>query len=194
MSLAIRSSEEVGRHGGNDKAGIEAKVRDGRKRGCRVSRIQLEATHPAGVADAILALSGATGPTRILFGFTKPFFFCTMRGFLRKRIEGFIMYAVIKTGGKQYRVASGEKIKVEQIPADVGSQITLDQVLLVADGDKVSVGAPLVSGANGAGDGRGAWPRRQGHHLQDASPQALSKKHGGHRQNYTEIQIGAISA
>ena len=57
------------------------------------------------------------------------------------------MYAVIKTGGKQYRVTSGEKIKVEQIPAAVGSQITLDHVLLVADGEKVSIGAPLVTGA-----------------------------------------------
>ncbi|MDE3207383.1 MAG: 50S ribosomal protein L21, partial [Pseudomonadota bacterium] len=57
------------------------------------------------------------------------------------------MYAVIKTGGKQYRVASGEKLKIEQIPADIGSEITLDQVLMVADGDKISVGTPLVSGA-----------------------------------------------
>ena len=47
------------------------------------------------------------------------------------------MYAVIKTGGKQYRVAPGEKIKIEQIPADVGAQIVLDQVLMVADGEAV---------------------------------------------------------
>ena len=46
------------------------------------------------------------------------------------------MYAVIKTGGKQYRVAPGEKIKIEQIPADVGAQIVLDQVLMVADGER----------------------------------------------------------
>ena len=57
------------------------------------------------------------------------------------------MYAVIKTGGKQYRVAPGEKIKIEQIPADVGAQIVLDQVLMVADGDAVKLGNPLVSGA-----------------------------------------------
>jgi len=57
------------------------------------------------------------------------------------------MYAVIKTGGKQYRVAPGEKIKIEQIPADVGSQIVLDQVLMVAEGESVKVGNPLVSGA-----------------------------------------------
>jgi large subunit ribosomal protein L27 len=57
------------------------------------------------------------------------------------------MYAVIKTGGKQYRVAPGEKVKIEQIPADVGAQIVLDQVLMVSDGDAVKLGNPLVSGA-----------------------------------------------
>jgi large subunit ribosomal protein L21 len=57
------------------------------------------------------------------------------------------MYAVIKTGGKQYRVAAGEKIKVEQIPAEVGAEITLDQVLMVGEGESVKIGTPLVSGA-----------------------------------------------
>jgi len=102
------------------------------------------------------------------------------------------MYAVIKTGGKQYRVSSGEKIKVEQIPADVGSQITLDQVLLVADGDKVSIGAPLVTGAtvqatvvaHGRADKVLIFKMRRRKHY---------RKHGGHRQNYTEIQIDKIS-
>lgn len=56
------------------------------------------------------------------------------------------MYAVVKTGGKQYKVAAGEKLKVEQIPADVGAEITLDQVLAVGAGDQLKVGAPLVSG------------------------------------------------
>ena len=59
------------------------------------------------------------------------------------------MYAVIKTGGKQYRVSSGEKLKVEQIAADVGSEITIDQVLLVADGDKVSVALTLAPSTSG---------------------------------------------
>ena len=102
------------------------------------------------------------------------------------------MYAVIKSGGKQYRVSSGEKIKVEQIPADVGSQITLDQVLLVADGDKVSIGAPLVAGAtvqatviaHGRADKVLIFKMRRRKHY---------RKHGGHRQNYTEIQIDKIS-
>ncbi len=103
------------------------------------------------------------------------------------------MYAVIKTGGKQYRVASGEKIKVEQIPADIGTEITLDQVLMVADGDKVSVGAPLVAGAtvtakviaHGRGEKVRIFKMRRRKHYQ---------KRQGHRQNFTEIEIGAIKA
>ena len=102
------------------------------------------------------------------------------------------MYAVIKTGGKQYRVSSGEKLKVEQIAADVGSEITIDQVLLVADGDKVSVGKPLVVGASvkatvvnhGRGDKVRIFKMRRRKHF---------KKQQGHRQNYTEIQVGQIS-
>ena len=57
------------------------------------------------------------------------------------------MYAVIKTGGKQYRVAAGEKIKVEQIAADVGQEIVIDQVLAVGNGADIKIGTPLVSGA-----------------------------------------------
>jgi large subunit ribosomal protein L21 len=58
------------------------------------------------------------------------------------------MYAVIKTGGKQYRVAAGQKLKVEQIPADIGQEITLDQVLSVGEGDQLKIGTPLVDGAS----------------------------------------------
>jgi large subunit ribosomal protein L21 len=103
------------------------------------------------------------------------------------------MYAVIKTGGKQYRVASGEKIKVEQLPGVIGSQIVLDQVLLIADGEKVAIGAPLVAGAtvqvtvlsHGRHDKVTIFKMRRRKHYQ---------RHGGHRQNYTEIQIDKISA
>jgi large subunit ribosomal protein L21 len=101
------------------------------------------------------------------------------------------MYAVIKTGGKQYRVAPGEKIKIEQIPADVGAQIVLDQVLMVADGEAVKLGNPLVSGAKVSatvlGHGRGVkvkiFKMRRRKHYQ---------KTQGHRQNYTEIRVDAI--
>ena len=65
----------------------------------------------------------------------------------RRYIEEVNMYAVIKTGGKQYRVAAGEKIKVEQIAADVGQEIVFDQVLAVGSGAELKVGAPLVSSA-----------------------------------------------
>jgi large subunit ribosomal protein L21 len=97
------------------------------------------------------------------------------------------MYAVIKTGGKQYRVASGDKIKVEQIAADIGQEITIDQVLAVGNGGDLKIGVPLVSGATVKGHDRGARQAREGAHLQDAPSQAL-QKHQGHRQQYTELQ------
>ena len=103
------------------------------------------------------------------------------------------MYAVIKTGGKQYRVAAGEKIKVEQIPADVGTEITLDQVLLVGEGESIKVGAPLVAGATVK-----ATVLSQGRHekvkIFKMRRRKHYQKHQGHRQNYTELRIETISA
>ena len=103
------------------------------------------------------------------------------------------MYAVIKTGGKQYRVAAGEKLKIEQIPAEVGAEITLDQNLRLGEGETVKIGAPLVSGATvkatvlsqGRHDKVKIFKMRRRKHYQ---------KHQGHRQNYTEIRIDGISA
>ncbi|GAB5099048.1 50S ribosomal protein L21 [Caballeronia sp. HLA56] len=105
----------------------------------------------------------------------------------------FSMYAVIKTGGKQYKVAVGEKLKVEQIPADIDAEITLDQVLAVGEGESIKFGAPLVSGASVkatvVSQGRHAkvtiFKMRRRKHYQ---------KHAGHRQNYTELRIDAINA
>ena len=102
------------------------------------------------------------------------------------------MYAVIKTGGKQYKVATGEKIKVEQIAADVGQEIVIDQVLAVGEGSTITVGTPLVSGATvtvtvlsqGRHDKVRIFKMRRRKHYQ---------KRQGHRQNYTEIQIGVIA-
>ena len=103
------------------------------------------------------------------------------------------MYAVIKTGGKQYRVAAGEKIKVEQIPAEVGTQITLDQVLMVGEGETVKIGAPLVAGASVS-----ATVLSQGRHDKVRIFKMRRRKHyqkrQGHRQNYTELQISAVVA
>jgi large subunit ribosomal protein L21 len=101
------------------------------------------------------------------------------------------MYAVIKTGGKQYKVAPGEKLKVELIPADVGAQIVLDQVLLVGDGSNVRLGQPIVAGAtvnatvlaHGRGDKVKIFKMRRRKHYQ---------KHQGHRQGFTELKIDGI--
>ena len=103
------------------------------------------------------------------------------------------MYAVIKTGGKQYRVTEGETLKIETVAGDVGGAIVLDKVLMVGNGDKVSVGKPLLAGAtvkativsNGRHDKVTIFKMRRRKHYQ---------KHQGHRQNYTEIRIDGISA
>ncbi|AKJ31299.1 50S ribosomal protein L21 [Caldimonas brevitalea] len=102
------------------------------------------------------------------------------------------MYAVIKTGGKQYKVAAGEKIKVEQIAAEVGQEIVIDQVLAVGSGAELQVGTPLVAGASvkatvvahGKHDKVRIFKLRRRKHYQ---------KHQGHRQTYTELEIGAVS-
>ena len=103
------------------------------------------------------------------------------------------MYAVIKTGGKQYRVAAGEKLKIEQIPADVGAEITLDQILMVGEGESVKVGTPIVAGASVK-----ATVLSQGRHDKVKIFKMRRRKHyqkqQGHRQNYTEIRIDGITA
>ncbi len=102
------------------------------------------------------------------------------------------MYAVIKTGGKQYKVAAGEKIKVEQIAADVGQDIVIEQVLALGEGADMQIGTPWVAGASvtatvvahGKHDKVRIFKMRRRKHYQ---------KHGGHRQTYTELQIGALT-
>ena len=102
------------------------------------------------------------------------------------------MYAVIKTGGKQYRVEPGAKLRVETLTAEAGSTIALDQVLMIGDGESVSVGTPLIAGASvkatvlahGRGEKIRIFKMRRRKHYQ---------KRMGHRQNYTEIQIESIS-
>ena len=102
------------------------------------------------------------------------------------------MYAVIKTGGKQYKVAAGEKIKVEQIAAELGQEITIDQVLAVGNGTDLKVGTPWVAGASvkatvvahGRHDKVRIFKMRRRKHYQ---------KRQGHRQGYTELQIAAVN-
>lgn len=103
------------------------------------------------------------------------------------------MYAVIQTGGKQYRVSEGTTLKVEKITAEEGASIDLDKVLMIADGDDLKVGAPYVDGgkvtATVKSHGRHKKVhiikfRRRKHHL----------KRQGHRQAYTELEVTGISA
>jgi large subunit ribosomal protein L21 len=103
------------------------------------------------------------------------------------------MYAVIKTGGKQYRVVQGETLKIETVAGDVGGEIVLDKVLAVGDGEGIKLGKPMLEGAtvkatiisNGRHDKVTIFKMRRRKHYQ---------KHQGHRQNYTEIRIDGISA
>ena len=102
------------------------------------------------------------------------------------------MYAVIRTGGKQYRVSEGERVRVEKLPGAVGDALELDDVLMVG-GEKVAVGAPTVSGAKVraeiVGQGRSKKiivfkiKKRKGY-----------RRKAGHRQPYTELKVTGISA
>ena len=102
------------------------------------------------------------------------------------------MQAVIKTGGKQYRVSEGDKIRVESLGADAGDDVEFDQVLMLVDGDNSKVGTPTVDGgkvtAKVLSNGRAKKVniiklRRRKHHM----------KRQGHRQNYTEVEITGIT-
>ena len=103
------------------------------------------------------------------------------------------MHAVIKTGGKQYRVAAGDKLKVETLPVEVGQQVTLSDVLSVTEGGDVKLGQPFLAGAavvatvlaHGRHDKVTIFKMRRRKHFQ---------KHQGHRQNFTELRIDSIGA
>ena len=101
------------------------------------------------------------------------------------------MYAIIRSGGKQYRVKAGEQVRVEALAAEVGATVSLDEVLLVGTGEDVKVGVPLVSGAkvkatvvsHGRGDKVKIFKLRRRKHYQ---------KTQGHRQSYTEVRVDDI--
>lgn len=102
------------------------------------------------------------------------------------------MYAVIRTGGKQYKVAEGDTLDVEKLAADQGASVELSDVLMLVDGDKVTVGTPTVAGARVSAKvvehGRGEKVkiikfRRRKHY----------RKQAGHRQDYTRLEITGIS-
>ena len=102
------------------------------------------------------------------------------------------MYAVIKTGGKQYRVSTGQSLRVEKLDVAAGAEVVLSDVLMVGEGDEVTIGAPLVSGAavkatvlsQGKGDKVRIFKMRRRKHY---------RKSQGHRQPYTEIRIDSIN-
>lgn len=103
------------------------------------------------------------------------------------------MYAIIETGGKQYRVAEGQTLKVEKLEAEAGHTVDFDRVLMIGEGEQIKVGTPVITGAVVAAEvikhGRGDKVhiikfRRRKHHM----------KRAGHRQYYTEIKITKVQA
>jgi len=102
------------------------------------------------------------------------------------------MYAVIKTGGKQYRVAKGDKLKVEKLPVETGSSIDISEVLMVGDGDNVTIGSPMLEKGKVT-----ATVVSHGRHKKVEIVKFHRRKHyqkrTGHRQDYTEIEITGIS-
>jgi large subunit ribosomal protein L21 len=102
------------------------------------------------------------------------------------------MYAVFRTGGKQYRASEGDRLRVERLDAEVGDSVEFDEILLIGQGADIQVGVPLVNGGKVTGkvmaQGRGKkidvvkFKRRKNY-----------KRHYGHRQHYTEVEITAIA-
>ncbi|WP_297198909.1 50S ribosomal protein L21 [uncultured Flavonifractor sp.] len=102
------------------------------------------------------------------------------------------MHAIIETGGKQYKVTEGDTLFIEKLPNEAGDNVTFDKVLAVIDGDKITVGTPVVEGAkvdasvvkNGKGKKILVFKYK---------PKKGYRKRQGHRQPYTKVTIGAIS-
>ena len=103
------------------------------------------------------------------------------------------MYAIIKTGGKQYRVAEGQTLKIEKLPEESGSNVEFDQILMLADGENITIGKPLISGAKVT-----AEIVEQGRGKKVSMVRFKRRKHSmkwrGHRQHFTKIKITKIAA
>jgi large subunit ribosomal protein L21 len=102
------------------------------------------------------------------------------------------MYAVVESGGKQYRALLGEVIEVEKLPVEVGTQVTLERVLLVVDGEQVTVGQPLVAGATVTATVTRQARRRKVLYFHYVPKKRERKKHG-HRQPFTQLRIESIA-
>jgi len=102
------------------------------------------------------------------------------------------MHAIIETGGKQYKVAEGDTLFIEKLPNEAGDNVTFDKVLAVIDGEKITVGTPVVEGAKVA-----ASVVKNGKSKKimvfKYKPKKGYRKRQGHRQPYTKVTIGAIS-
>ena len=103
------------------------------------------------------------------------------------------MHAIIVTGGKQYKVAEGETLFIEKLPAEADSQVVFDEVLAILDGESATIGTPTVAGAKVAAtvvkNGKGKKIR-----IFKYTPKKGYRKRQGHRQPYTKVEIGAIKA
>jgi len=103
------------------------------------------------------------------------------------------MYAVIKTGGKQYRVAAGDEIRIEKLPGEVGDTVLFDQVLLTSDGETVEVGQPFLENSKVAGRIAGHGKNRKVLVYKYKKRKGYRRKNG-HRQQYSLVKIGDIES
>ena len=103
------------------------------------------------------------------------------------------MYAVIKTGGKQYRVSEGDSLKIEKLDAAEGGDIEFDQVLMIGDGDQVTVGTPVIEGGKVSATVE-SHGRAKKVLIFKMRRRKNSRRRMGHRQSYTEVKITGISA
>ena len=101
-------------------------------------------------------------------------------------------FAVIKTGGKQYRVSPGTKVKIEKLEAEENSEVVFDEVLLKVDGDSTTIGTPVITGSTVTGKvlEQGRAPKKI---VFKYKSKTRSRKKKGHRQPFTEVEITAIS-
>ena len=102
------------------------------------------------------------------------------------------MYAVIRSGGRQYRTRVGEEVLVEKLPAEAGQKVTLDEVLLVVDGDDVKVGTPLLKGAKVEAT---VLAQERGPKIRvfKYRPKQRYRRRKGHRQTYTRLRVDKVS-
>ena len=103
------------------------------------------------------------------------------------------MYAVIATGGKQYRVEEGDTLRVERLDAEEGTEIELDRILLVGDGDRIAIGKPFIESGKVAATVKGHGRHKKVKVVKFKRRKSYLRRHG-HRQHFTELEIRSITA